>query len=128
LHSFTSFAGLGFWPAGRLAGRLAATLAGCRLASAGASVAIAGSWLVASGRPASWPAGAWFLIGRVCGRPAGQLGLGLWSTGWPAGTWFVAGRPASWGLVCGRPAGRPAGAWFLASRPAGRPAGWLDVK
>ena len=91
LHSFISFAGLGFWPAGRPADRLAATLAGwlagCRLASAGATVA------------------SWFL---VCGvRPAGQLGLGLWPAGRPA--LFVAGRPASWCLVFGPPAGRLAG-------------------
>ena len=52
-------------PAGRPAGCHAGWLAGCRLASAGATVAIAGSWFVASGRPASW--------GLVCGRPAGWL-------------------------------------------------------
>ena len=44
-------------------------------------------------------------------------GLGLWPAGRPA--LFVAGRPASWGLVCGRPAGRPAG-WLAGCEIAGR--------
>ena len=72
-----------------LARRLAGWLAGCRLASAGATVA------------------SWFL---VCGvRPAGQLGLGLWPAGRPAGAWFVAGRPAGQLVLGFWPAGRPAG-------------------